>query len=144
MRGSLSRRPICPSAPPRFHRLLEAARWNRAALVGRMKSLRAAVLVGIGFSAAVGALALAVLSPGWASTTYLWPGIQTAELLVHITPTAVVYWLVPGGGAPAYLLHVLTGAFVSWAVLFALAAFAIRRDARALLTRRSQAPRMRQ
>jgi hypothetical protein len=87
--------------------LLEAARWNRAALVGRMKGLRAAVLVGIGFSAAVGALALAVLPPGWASTTYLWPGIQTAAL-------------------------------------FALAAFAIRRDARALLMRRSQAPRMRQ
>jgi hypothetical protein len=37
---------------------------------------------------------------------------------------------------------VLTGALVSWAVLFALAAFAIRRDARALLMRRSQAPRM--
>ena len=56
--GSLSRPSICPSAPPRSHRLLEAARWNRAALVGRMKGLRAAVLVGIGFSAAVGALAL--------------------------------------------------------------------------------------
>ena len=109
-----------------------------------MKGLSGAVLVGIGFSAAVGALALGVLLPGWASTTYLWPGIQTAALLVHITLTAAVYWLVPEGGASAYLLHVLTGAFVSWAMLFALAAFAIRRDTRALLMRRSQAPRMRQ
>lgn len=48
------------------------------------------------------------------------------------------------GRGPGLPPAVLIGAFVSWAVLFALAAFAIRRDARALLMRRSQAPRMRQ
>ena len=109
-----------------------------------MKGLRTALLlalIGMCFSAAIGAVALAILPPGWAWTAYMWPGIQTAPVLVHITPTAMVYWLVPEGGAPAYLLLVLTGAFLAWSVLFALAAFAIRREARALLTRRSRSCR---
>ena len=94
-----------------------------------MKNIRVVwilALLGIGLSAVVGLLVLRTLPQSSASAVYLWPGSYAAPILGKITPTAAVYWLVPEGGAPAYFLLVLVGAFVSWAALFALLALAVR------------------
>ncbi|MQP76363.1 hypothetical protein CQ393_10735 [Stenotrophomonas sp. MYb238] len=93
-----------------------------------MKNIRTILLLaflGIFLSAAIGSLVLFVFPSGLASVAYLWPGAHIAPILSKITPTAVVCWLVPEGGAPAYLLLVVTGALFSWAVLFTAAAFVI-------------------
>jgi hypothetical protein len=95
-----------------------------------MKSIRAVLLLvvfGFCLSATLGALSLHLLPPGVASATYLWPGTYVAPMLGKIIPTSAVYWLVPEGGAPAYLLLIGVGAFVSWAVLLGLVAFVVGR-----------------
>ena len=98
-----------------------------------MKNIHAILLlalVGLCLSAAAGALALFALPPGLASTVYLWPGTYIAPVLGKITPASFLYWLVPDGGACAYLLLIAIGAFFSWAVLCAAVAFVIRRMVR--------------
>ena len=95
-----------------------------------MKNLRMVLwlaLLGIGVSAATGLLILRTLPQSWAAAVYLWPGNLAAPILGKIIPTAAVYWLVPEGGAPAYLLLILVGAFASWAALFTLVALAVHR-----------------
>jgi hypothetical protein len=86
--------------------------------------------IGLCLSAAIGALVLFALPPGLASTVYLWPGTYIAPVLGKITPTSFLYWLVPDGGAPAYLLLIAIGALFSWAVLCTAVAFVIRRVVR--------------
>lgn len=87
-------------------------------------------LLGLSLSAAIGALTLFVLPPGLASAFYLWPGTCVAPILGKLIPMEVLYWLVPGGGAPAYLLLIAIGAFLSWAVLCSSLAFVAGRMVR--------------
>jgi ABC-type tungstate transport system substrate-binding protein len=82
-------------------------------------------LFGPCLSASIGLLVLFVFPSSLASVAYFWPGTHIAPVLGKTTPTAVMYWLVPEGGAPSYLLLVATGALFSWAVLFTAAAFVI-------------------
>jgi hypothetical protein len=95
-----------------------------------MKNFRTALwlsLLGSGISSAIGLLVLGAFPQSWAATTYLWPGPNVAPLLSKIIPTAVVYRLVPDGGAPAFLMLILVGAFVSWTVLFVFITLVARR-----------------
>jgi hypothetical protein len=98
-----------------------------------MKNIRAILLLaltGLCLSAAIGALALFALPPGLASTSYLWPGTYIAPVLGTVTPASALYWLVPGGGAPAYLFLIAIGAFFSWAVICGAVAFVVGRMVR--------------
>ena len=72
-------------------------------------------------SAALGLLVFILAPNTWAVSVYLWPGTYVAALLTRIIPNNLIYWLVPEGGPPAFLLLVLLGSFVSWAALLGLA-----------------------
>ena len=79
-------------------------------------SVLAGILLAGGFLAA----AFSCFPRTWVVDLYLWPGAKLAPLLSEVVPSTVMYWLVPEGGAPAYLLLVLVASFFSWAALLAL------------------------
>jgi hypothetical protein len=73
----------------------------------------------IGLSVAFGAAAFMLAPKTWVVSVYLWPGTYVGAALARLVPLSLMYCVVPEGGAPAFLLLVLIGAFVSWAILFA-------------------------
>jgi hypothetical protein len=80
---------------------------------------------GVISSAASGLLVFILAPKSRAVSVYLWPGMHVAPLLARLVPIKIMSWVVPEGGPPAYLLLVLVGSFLSWAVLFGLATLAV-------------------
>lgn len=73
----------------------------------------------IGLSVAFGAAAFTLAPNTWVVSVYLWPGTYVGAALARLVSSSLMYFVVPEGGAPAFLLLVLIGAFVSWTILFA-------------------------
>lgn len=75
-------------------------------------------LLSLGFSLAFGASAFMLAPKSWIVSVYLWPGTIVGSALAKVVPSAWMYGIVPEGGAPAFLLLVLIGSFLSWGLLF--------------------------
>ena len=95
-----------------------------------MKKNRAArwtLLLGFSVSAVTTLLAIFSYLPSWVTPIFVWPGFKIAPFLAIVIPSQVFYWLVPEGGGSAFILLVVIGAFIVWALVFTAIALAVYR-----------------
>ena len=85
-----------------------------------MRSLLKSAGVGLASAVILGVFAFVVGSKTNVVTAYLLPGQVIAGVLSPVVPSALVYWLDPQGGPPAFLLQALAWSVLSWSVLFGL------------------------
>ncbi|MDR7134048.1 putative cobalt transporter CbtA [Lysobacter niastensis] len=79
-----------------------------------------AATAGTGLSGLIG-WCLVWFAPGsWATTAYIRPGELIAPLLTGIVPTSFLHSVVPEGGAAAFVLLILVGSFVFWALALSI------------------------
>jgi hypothetical protein len=89
-----------------------------------MKMFFRSVAVGIVLALALGALAFALARFFDAVGVYITPATLLEPVIEPLIPSAVVYWLVPDGGAPAALLLILVCTLLFWTTVFGVAHFA--------------------
>ena len=74
--------------------------------------------VGIVAAIALGILAFALAPFFDAVGVYITPAGLLVQVIGPLIPSTVVYWLVPGGGAPAGLLLILVCTLLFWTIVF--------------------------
>ena len=89
-----------------------------------MKMFFKSAAVGIVAAIALGVLAFALAPFFDAVVAYIMPAGLLVPVIAPLIPSTVVYWLVPGGGAPAGLLLILVCALLFWTIVFGVTHFA--------------------
>ncbi len=78
------------------------------------------VLFGIVIALLLFVVAYILLPQTWITQAYLSPGLILGTIFLPVIPTKLVYWLVPEGGGPAFVLIGFVGAVLFWFLLFAI------------------------
>jgi len=78
------------------------------------------ILFGIVLSLILFAIAYILLPQTWVTQAYLFPGLILGSPFGLLISTKIIYWLVPEGGGPAFILVSLIAAVLFWLLLFAM------------------------